>query len=462
MARPRAGGWLAVAATVLAASLAVRASGQARAPFPGLLDEHPAIQYASRPLHDPVARLNEALRAGTRTLTHEAGLGYLRAVLAALDVAEESQVLVFSKSGIQRAFTGPDNPRALYFNPRVIVGYIAGAPAIELAAQDPQQGTIFYTLDQGATATPRFVRGATCLTCHVAAGTLDVPGTIDRSHRVAPDGGLLQRAGPAITVNHATPHTQRWGGWFVTSSIATPPYQVLGHLGNLTVTDYKGGDEPAIVSNHALVRWLDSAPDRRGYLSAVSDLAALLIFDHQMHAMNLLTRLNWDWRVAVDEGRARVDDAAIAARIDELADYFLFVDEATPVVEMTPRAGFADALLAVAPKDPRGRSLAELDLTTRMMRYPLSYMVYSEAFDGLAPDVKAAVYRRLLARLAGTDSGPRFAHLRTPEARAAVEILRATKTDLSPAAAAPAARGAAIIALAALRPASPSAAPSRR
>jgi len=426
----RADTWVALAAAMFAASLVVRASGQPPPPFPGLLDEHPAIQYASRPLHDPVARLNEALRAGTRTLAHEPGLGYLRSVLAALAVPAESQLLVFSKSGIQRAFTGPDNPRALYYNPRVVVGYIAGAPALELAAQDPQQGTIFYTLDQGATVAPTFVRGGTCLTCHVSASTLDVPGPIDRSHRVAPDGGLLQRVGPPIAVTHKTPHTERWGGWFVTSSIATPPYQVLGHLGNLTVTDYKGGDEPAIVSNHALVRWLDSAPERRGYLSSVSDLAALLVFDHQMHAMNLLTRLNWDWRVAVDERRARIDDPAIAARIDELADYLVFVDEATPVVEVTPRPGFAEALLAAAPKDARGRSLAELDLSTKLMRYPLSYMVYTEAFDGLAAEVKATVYRRLLARLAGADAGPRFAHLRTPEARAAIEILRATKTDL--------------------------------
>jgi len=430
MMRWRASGWLAIAATVLTASLAVRASGQAPAPFPGLLDEHPAIQYASRPLSDPVARLNEALRAGARRLAHEPGLGYLRAVLTALEVPEESQLLVFSKSGIQRAFTGPDNPRALYFNPRVVVGYIAGAPALELAAQDPQQGTIFYTLDQGATSAPAFVRGATCLTCHVSSSTLDVPGPLDRSHRVAPDGGLLQRAGPAIAVTHKTPHTERWGGWFVTSSIATPPYQVLGHLGNLTVTDYKGGDEPATVSNHALVRWLDSAPERRGYLSEVSDLAALLVFDHQMHAMNLLTRLNWDWRIAVDERRARVDDPAIAARIDELADYLLFVDEATPVVEVTPRAGLSERLLGFAPRDPRGRSLAELDLTTRLMRYPVSYMIYSEAFDGLAPPVKAAVYRRLFARLDGVDPAPRLAHLRTPDAAAAAEILRATKADL--------------------------------
>ena len=76
--------------------------------------------------------------------------------------------------------------------------------------------------------------------------------------------------------------------------------------------------------------------------------------------------------------------------------------------------------------------MAQLDLTTRLMRYPLSYMIYSPAFDGLASEVKTAVYERLFTRLAGGDAGPRYAHLRTPQARAAAEILRDTKADLPP------------------------------
>ena len=55
--------------------------------------------------------------------------------------------------------------------------------------------------------------------------------------------------------------------------------------------------------------------------------------------MNLLTRLNWEWRIAATEDRARVTDAAIAQRLDELADYLVFVDEATPVVDVTRGPG---------------------------------------------------------------------------------------------------------------------------
>ena len=88
--------------------------------------------------------------------------------------------------------------------------------------------------------------------------------------------------------------------------------------------------------------------------------------------------------------------------------------------------GFAERLRAGVPKDRRGRSLADLDLATRLMRYPLSYMVYTEAFDGLAPEVKDAVYRRLFSLLRGRDRRPRYAHLRMPAARAAAQILRET------------------------------------
>ena len=77
----------------------------------------------------------------------------------------------------------------------------------------------------------------------------------------------------------------------------------------------------------------------------------------------------------------------------------------------------------------RAVSYSDLDLTTRLMRYPLSYMVYTEAFDGLAAEVKDAVYRRLFSLLRGRDRHPRYAHPRLPAARAAAQILRET-TDV--------------------------------
>ena len=93
-------------------------------------------------------------------------------------------------------------------------------------------------------------------------------------------------------------------------------------------------------------------------------------------------------------------------------------------------SGYAEWFAAQGPRDPAGRSLRELKLDGRMMRYPLSFMVYSTAFDSLPAPVKDAVYRRLWDVLSGKDPAPKYAHLGTADRQAIIEILRTTKTDL--------------------------------
>src|SRR5580765_1130686 len=145
--------WAAVAISARRANAdrsAPSAPAQKPAPFPGVLDEHPAIQYALRPAHDRVARLSALLTAGEIALPKRQDSGYLRAVLDALNVPVQSQLLVFSKTGVQGDVTGPDNPRALFFNESIVVGYIAGARYVEIASHDPEQGVLFYIVDQQA------------------------------------------------------------------------------------------------------------------------------------------------------------------------------------------------------------------------------------------------------------------------------------------------------------------------
>jgi hypothetical protein len=154
---------------------------------PGSILANPSIQYATRPTTDRVTSLGRALASGASPLRRDAQTGHLRSVLGALGVPVESQLLVFSKTGAQQALTNPHNPRALFFDSSVAVGYVPGAPAIEIAAHDPQQGVVFFTLDQNSDA-PVPIRRTSCLTCHASRGTLDVPGMIARSHVVGEDG----------------------------------------------------------------------------------------------------------------------------------------------------------------------------------------------------------------------------------------------------------------------------------
>jgi hypothetical protein len=405
-----------------------------------IIDEHPAIQYAVRPTTDRVATLNRALTGSGRSLQRDARTGYLVPVLEALGVSVESQLLVFSKTGVERAYTSPHNPRALFFDESVAVGYVPGAPTIEIAAHDPQQGVVFYTLDQTAAA-PVFTRRTSCLACHVSAGTLNVPGMIARSNIIGDDGEVIPRlsspaspgspGGPAGNdVNHETPHPDRWGGWFVTSEDTAAPYSQRAHAGNITFSG-RGN-----TSNQVFVDWLSSSPETRGYLSPSSDIVSLLVFDHQMHAINLLTRLNWESRIAAAAATggggntgAAGPDGALDRLVHQLADYLLFVREAPLSVPLTPRAGFAAHLESRTPKDRRGRSFAQLDLVTRLLRYPCSYIVYSEAFDGLSPEVKRAVYRRMLDILSGDDARAPHTRLTAVDRRAVLEILRDTKPD---------------------------------
>src|SRR5262245_30099289 len=143
---------LLAAVVAFAVSATIAASGAQREDWHGVLDQHPSIQYRTHDVSDRIAGLQQALADGSRTLARDGRTGYLRGLLDALDLPVESQLLLFSKTGVQRAFTSPHNPRALYFNKSVVVGYIPGAPLIEIASHDPQQGIVFYTLDQSASA----------------------------------------------------------------------------------------------------------------------------------------------------------------------------------------------------------------------------------------------------------------------------------------------------------------------
>ena len=415
------------------ATLTITAAAQQSVPFAGVLDEHPVIQYASRPTRDRVAGLNQRIAAGTATLRFQEQDGYLRSVLDELGIAAESQLLIFSRTGIQRSATGPRTPRALYFDDSVVVGYIPGAQWLEVAAQDREQGVVFYTIDQTpprstSTTSPSFARRTDCLRCHVSANTLEVPGMIHRSNYLDAEGDPMPMLG-SHNVDHRTLVTNRWGGWFVTGNYTKPPYDGTAHLGNITISQHASG-RPITASNEVFIDWVNGVAAAPRYPSRESDIAALMVFDHQMHAMNLLTRLNWESRVAASAGRMDFHGTPLRKLVDEVADYLLFVDEAPPPGRINPRREFAERFIAAGPRDRRGRSLRELDLDRRLLRYPCSYMIYTEAFSELPAAARTAVYQRMSTILSSADAAPKYAHLSAEDRQAVVEILRDTKNDL--------------------------------
>src|SRR5262245_13814346 len=101
--------------------------------------DDPAIQYASRPVADPVSKLQERLNRGEVKLDYHPDFGYLVSLLRNLNAPRASQVLVFSKTSFQAARIYPRMPRALYFTDNVAVGYVRGGDVLEIASVDPHQ-----------------------------------------------------------------------------------------------------------------------------------------------------------------------------------------------------------------------------------------------------------------------------------------------------------------------------------
>ena len=380
---------------------------------------HPAIGYTTTPVNDPVARLEKRLADGSAALARQPVSGYLASLLTALNVPVESQLLVFSQTSLQADQISFTNPRALYFSDDVHIGWVRGADLLEIASRDPRQGMIFYTLDQTQPA-PRFKREVgQCMTCHLSWDTLAVPGIMAQSSYPLPDDRNAYANG--FTTDHRSPFIERWGGWFVTGA-----HGQSRHMGNLPVMPADKG-KSKIANPRAVLNSVDGLFEPSGYPTLHSDVVALLVLNHQTHVTNLLTRLGWEARVAETQPQAagRVRDAA-----RDLVDYMLFADEAPFPGAVKGTSGYAEKFAAQGPRDSKGRSLRDFDLTQRLFKYPLSFAIYSEAFDALPASAKQAVYTRLHALLTGQEASPGLRRLTAADRTAILEIVRETKTDL--------------------------------
>ena len=136
-------------------------------------------------------------------------------------------------------------------------------------------------------------------------------------------------------------------------------------------------------------------------------------------------RVNWEARVG-----PTLAGRPMSKAVEELVDYLLFVDEAELPGPIVGSNDYAKTFAAGAPRDPRGRSLKDLDLQQRLFRYPCSYLIYSAQFDALPADVRQQIYQRMYEVLAGGDPDPRYTQLSEDRRRAVIDILIATKPDL--------------------------------
>ncbi|HRE05301.1 MAG TPA: hypothetical protein PKX00_06810 [Opitutaceae bacterium] len=398
--------------------------------------ELPPIEYSTRTPRDAFASLRSELESGAWTLPGDERQ-MLQALLDRLAVPTSSQVLVFSRTSLQRGRIRPERPRALYFSDSVYVGWVPGG-LFEVAAIDPVLGPVFYSIDARPPGggRPRVDRDPDCLRCHGGTFVRDIPGVFARS--VFPDatGEPLLRHGTQL-VDDATPFSERWGGWYVTGYKGREP-----HRGNVLASEAEGRltFAPDPTRPDQLSGYFSTTP----YLRPTSDIVALLVLEHQMTVQNCLTRAGLTTRrmIAYQHGLQKAFKEAVTDEpayesvksvmtntVQDVVDHLLFRGAAPLPDGVVGHEEFRRALAADAPRSAEGHALKDLHLEGRLFRFRCSYLIYSAAFRGLPDTLKVRVLDRLRTELQSKDPNGRYAYIPEEERQQIFSLLRQTHAD---------------------------------
>ena len=402
--------------------------------------DYPAIGYGDRPVSNSIARLQTRLDRGEVKLKFDPARGYLDSLLEALAVDASSQTLVYSKTSLQIDVIRAATPRAIYFNDDTYVAWVQGSDLLELVVMDANLGPVFYTLPNRDDPAMQFQRETSrCLNCHDTYSMMGggVPRFLFMSAYVGANGTALTNRIPIDTTDE-TPLRDRWGGWYVTGQ-----HGDQSHLGNILVRTASELTTELRIPGDARRNNLDTLDrlfDTRPYLTNKSDIVALLVFEHQAYVHNLITRANFKSRTVLAkqapdhamDARTWQDlpsksQAALRPMLEPLVRAMLFVDAAKISSRITSGSGFDAWFQAQGPRDRAGRSLRELDLSTRVFKHPLSFLIYSEGFEGLPDCAKDYVYGRLADIFSGRDQSHAFSHLSAAERFDLMEILADTR-----------------------------------
>jgi hypothetical protein len=393
---------------------------------PAAAYQAPAPAAPSGPsLPEAIADLQRRIDAGVVKPAFDEQSGYLKSVLKELDIPVSSQSLVFGKNSAQLFLISPEAPRAVYFNDDVYVGFVQGGSYLELASMDPEAGPVFYTLSQEKADKVQFKKDSDCFACH---DTFEADKPVSRLLMLSilsDSRGVALNRSSSITTDKSL-FAERWGGWYVTGTHGSQR-----HMGNRFVTEPASTldgipkyAKTANLSNGANVTDLTTRFDTKAYLSPHSDIVALMVLGHQHHLHNLITVAGFNLRQDASE-------SSLKEYLERVVGTMLFAD-AVPLTEpIKGTTSFAAEFSARGPRDSKGRSLYQLDLNTRLLRYPLSYLIYSKSFDGLPQPAREYVYRRLREVLSGKDQSKPFAHLSEADRKAILEILQETKPEFA-------------------------------
>ena len=108
--------------------------------------------------------------------------------------------------------------------------------------------------------------------------------------------------------------------------------------------------------------------DESKYLHKGSDIVALMVLEHQAHMHNYITRLNFRTQMMMSMYR---HIGYSRHQQDAFLRYLLFTEEASLTASLKGNPEFTAAFQKAGPRDAQGRSLRDLDLQTRLFKYPV-------------------------------------------------------------------------------------------
>ena len=366
--------------------------------LPEINFEDKVHQYYSAIPDDSFSRLSMALKEKNGDhLQFRNEKESLESLLNDLNISKHSQVLVFSNTSLQLSKINSRNPRAIYFNDDLYVGYVAGG-FVEIIGVDPEIGAIpfmFKLPQEGNSQYPPIRRSSRCMRCHASEQTGQVPGLLLSSVIPAETGGSLDNLNPRRP-GHQLAYNKRFGGWFITDQNLQYDSWAnsIGKMEN-------GGEirKEKISIPKEIIRYR--------FLTPKSELATHLVLEHQIGFTNLCLSIQYGIRETSAHPKRYNNQAIRKHYIEELIKYSLFREEPQLLESQLSkptnfRRYFETMNIATS-------EFRRLNLKTRLFETRCSYMLWSRVFNKLPKTFKSTFIDCLENSLLDKDS--EYAHL---------------------------------------------------
>ena len=341
--------------------------------------------YLEKEPRDPFSLIKDELESGSLSYDHEQPLGYLESLLEKLKISKYSQQLVFSTTSLQLSKISPRNPRAIYFNEDLYLGYVPGGE-IEVIGIDPEMGAIPYIFSppygKEKAWHPKAIRSRRCMNCHANADIGGIPGLLLSSVIPGPGGGSIDAFRQAET-GHSIPYDLRFGGWHLTGSHTFPSSWAnsTGVMSQSKVT--KIPNPPG-----SFFKW-------KQYLVPQSEVIANLILEHQVGFINRCLGATYRLReffLLENSKDSKLRRERLTQEANRIVEYALFLDEAPlPAPISFANSGFAKSF------QQKENPLRQINLKDRLMERRCSYMIGSSAFQGIPRELKEIIFSQIKA-----------------------------------------------------------------